>query len=69
MAVPKQKQSHSRTTKRRSTHKAAVPTINECPKCHKPRRPHRVCPSCGSYAGRDVVVIDTHDHHDHDHDH
>ena len=69
MAVPKQKQSHSRTTKRRSTHKAAVPTINECPQCHKPRRPHRVCPSCGFYAGREIVVPDAHDHDHHDHEH
>lgn len=27
MAVPKQKQSHSRTAKRRATHKAAVPGL------------------------------------------
>ncbi len=44
MAVPKQKQSHSRTNKRRSTHKISAPAINACPKCHQPRRPHRVCP-------------------------
>ena len=68
MAVPKQKQSHSRTTKRRSTHKAAIATINDCPQCHKPRRPHRVCPSCGFYRGREVVApVDLHPH-DHDHD-
>ncbi len=67
MAVPKQKQSHSRTTKRRSTHKVAVATLNECPQCHKPRRPHRVCSSCGFYKGREVVAT-AHDH-DHDHDH
>jgi large subunit ribosomal protein L32 len=56
MAVPKQKQSHSRTNKRRSTHKVAQPTINECPQCHSPRLPHRVCPECGYYAGRQVVT-------------
>jgi large subunit ribosomal protein L32 len=67
MAVPKQKQSHARTTKRRSTHKAAVPTINSCPQCHKPRRPHRVCPNCGFYAGREVVAPAVDHHHDHDH--
>ena len=68
MAVPKQKQSHARTNKRRSQHKAARPTINECPTCHSPRRPHRVCPVCGSYAGREVVspALGSHDH-DHDH--
>lgn len=67
MAVPKQKQSHARTNKRRSQHKAARPTVNECPTCHSPRRPHRVCPVCGSYAGREVVSPAL--GHDHDHDH
>ena len=58
MAVPKQKQSHSRTTKRRSTHKVASPTTNACPQCHSPRLPHRVCKVCGSYKGREVVSVD-----------
>ena len=50
MAVPKQKQSHSRTSKRRAQHKISAPTYNACPTCHSPRLPHRVCPTCGSYA-------------------
>ena len=66
MAVPKQKQSHSRTNKRRATHKISSPAVNTCPQCRSPRRPHRVCPTCGSYAGREVVQV--HDH-DLDHDH
>lgn len=56
MAVPKQKQSHARTMKRRSSHKLAAPTYNACPQCHSPRRPHRVCPTCGFYRGREVVA-------------
>ena len=27
---------------------------NACPQCHSPRLPHRVCPVCGSYKGREV---------------
>jgi len=64
MAVPKQKQSHSRTNKRRSQHKIGAPAVNACPQCHQPRRPHRVCPHCGFYGGREVVATD---HHDHEH--
>jgi large subunit ribosomal protein L32 len=55
MAVPKQKQSHARTTKRRAQHKAATAGYNACPQCHSPRLPHRVCPTCGYYKGREVV--------------
>ena len=64
MAVPKQKQSHARTSQRRAQHKISAPAVNACPQCHRPRRPHRVCPHCGFYAGREVVHV-----HDHDHDH
>ena len=56
MAVPKQKQSHARTHKRRSQHTLAAPAIAACPNCHAPRRPHRVCPSCGHYHGREVIA-------------
>jgi large subunit ribosomal protein L32 len=74
MAVPKQKQSHSRTAKRRAQHRIAAPAVNACQRCHSPRRPHRVCPVCGTYAGREVAapverVAERHDHeHDGDHD-
>lgn len=56
MAVPKQKQSHARTSQRRAQHKIAAPTYNECPQCHSPRRPHRVCPECGHYKGREIIA-------------
>jgi large subunit ribosomal protein L32 len=70
MAVPKKKQSHSRTAKRRAQHKIGLPALNACPQCHSPRRPHRVCPVCGSYAGRQVLSehVPAHDH-DHEHEH
>jgi large subunit ribosomal protein L32 len=47
----------------------AAPSINSCPRCHAPRRPHRICPNCGTYAGREIVAPREHDHdHDHEHD-
>src|SRR5439155_303163 len=33
-------------------------TLVNCPKCHSPMRAHRVCPTCGTYAGRDVMKIE-----------
>jgi large subunit ribosomal protein L32 len=67
MAVPKQKQSHARTNKRRSQHKISPPSLRACPNCGTRRLPHRVCPNCGHYAGREVVAIP--EAHDHDHEH
>jgi large subunit ribosomal protein L32 len=59
MAVPKQRQSHARTHKRRSQHKITAPGLQSCPRCHAPKLPHRVCKVCGTYAGREVVVEQT----------
>lgn len=67
MAVPKQKQSHSRTNKRRSTHKITPPRLSSCPQCSAPRLPHRVCSECGYYGGREVYSPARDEHHDHDH--
>ena len=55
MAVPKRKQSKSRTNKRFANYKATMPTLVECPHCHELKLPHRVC-SCGFYDGKEVVA-------------
>jgi large subunit ribosomal protein L32 len=59
MAVPKRKVSKSRRDKRRATHKLSAPVVAECPQCHQPKRPHRVCPTCGTYRGREVEPLRT----------
>ncbi|HEY32090.1 MAG TPA: 50S ribosomal protein L32 [Dehalococcoidia bacterium] len=56
-ALPKRKTAKARKNKRRSHHAWSEPTLVECPQCHSPKLPHRVCPTCGSYAGRDVIEI------------
>lgn len=53
--TPKKKQSHARTSKRRAQHKIAPASSQRCPQCHQPKLPHRVCTTCGSYKGRDVI--------------
>ncbi len=56
MAVPKRRTSRTRRDKRRATAQGrARRGSNECPQCHSPRLPHRVCPVCGTYAGREVI--------------
>jgi large subunit ribosomal protein L32 len=57
MAVPKRKTSKSRRDKRRAPHKLSTPVVHECPQCHQPKRPHRVCPTCGTYRGREVEPL------------
>jgi large subunit ribosomal protein L32 len=59
MAVPKRKQSKSRRDKRRANYKLSQPAVHECPQCHQPKRPHRVCPTCGTYRGREVEPVHT----------
>ena len=58
MAVPKKRQSSARRDKRRAHDAVSAPRPNECPQCHSPRLPHRVCPTCGTYAGREVIAPD-----------
>ena len=56
MAVPKCKVSKARRNTRNSANfKASVPTLVECPECHNKKQPHKVCPSCGYYNGKQVV--------------
>ncbi len=58
MAVPKKRQSSARRDKRRANYAVSAPRLNECPQCHSPRLPHRVCPVCGTYAGRQVIEFE-----------
>ena len=57
MALPKQKTAKARQGKRRSHLGASVPALNYCPQCNSPKLPHRVCPTCGSYSGREVIEV------------
>ncbi|MBO4331231.1 MAG: 50S ribosomal protein L32 [Oscillospiraceae bacterium] len=58
MAVPKGKVSKARRDKRRSSvWKLTAPALVACPKCGAYHLPHRVCKSCGSYDGREVIKI------------
>ena len=56
MAVPKRRQSASRGRKRRSHDAITLPNVVTCPECGEPRLPHRVCPECGHYKGREVLA-------------
>jgi len=34
-----------------------TPKLVDCPQCHTAKLPHHACPTCGTYAGREVVEI------------
>jgi large subunit ribosomal protein L32 len=50
--------SKAKTNTRRSQWKSAPPTYAECPQCHQPKLPHRVCANCGYYGGRQVIEVE-----------
>lgn len=57
--LPKRKYPKSRQGKRRSHLAIKAPQLVDCPQCHNPKLPHRVCTTCGSYNGKEVVTIKT----------
>ncbi len=59
MGIQKRRHSHARVARSRRQWRAAAVTLVACPKCHKPTVPHRVCPACGYYAGRQVLRRET----------
>ena len=58
MPVPKKKTSRARRDKRRAQQKLRVSTASYCPQCKSPKLPHRACPTCGTYKGREIVPMD-----------
>ncbi|HAB01238.1 MAG TPA: 50S ribosomal protein L32 [Ruminococcaceae bacterium] len=58
MAVPKRKHSQARRDKRRSNvWKLQLPGFSKCTQCGELKMPHRVCPHCGYYKGKEIVKV------------
>ncbi len=55
MPTPKKRHSRTRRNNRRSHDALSTPAASLCPQCSEPKRPHTVCPSCGTYKGREVI--------------
>ncbi len=59
MAVPKRKKGRSATNHRRSANMKLAPQgRSTCPQCGAVKLPHRVCPNCGHYRDREVIVTE-----------
>jgi len=56
MSLPKRRISRARGRKRRAANmRLEVPTLVECGNCGNRVMPHRVCPKCGYYRGKQVL--------------
>ncbi|MBI2917296.1 MAG: 50S ribosomal protein L32 [Chloroflexi bacterium] len=58
-ALPKRKLTSTRRGMRRAHWRLVVPSLVPCPRCRAIHMSHRVCPSCGTYSGREVIEIKT----------
>ncbi len=56
--LPKRKLSKGRRDRRRAHDALKVQNLVQCSNCGEMRLPHRVCPHCGHYQGRDVIEIE-----------
>jgi len=57
MPNPKRRHSKSRTSKRRAHDALPAVSLSICPQCHERILPHRACPHCGFYKGRQVIEV------------
>ncbi len=58
MPNPKRRHSQKRTSTRRAHDALKSHSLSECPNCHEKKMPHRACPKCGYYKGRDVLNVE-----------
>jgi large subunit ribosomal protein L32 len=55
MPNPKRRHSKARRDRRRSHDALDVMSSSTCPNCGLPKLPHRVCPECGFYRGKQAI--------------
>jgi large subunit ribosomal protein L32 len=58
MPNPKRRHSKARTGSRRAHDSLKSHALSECPNCHERKMPHRACPKCGYYKGREVLNVE-----------
>lgn len=58
MPVPAHKPTKAQGRTRRSNayYTMEAPALSTCPNCGETKMPHRVCPACGFYKGKQIVT-------------
>lgn len=55
--LPKKKHSKKRKGGRTAHFGLKAVTLSDCSQCRLPKLPHRACPSCYYYNGRQVAIV------------
>jgi large subunit ribosomal protein L32 len=55
---PKRKHSKGRRDRRRAHDAIQAINLTACQNCGEMRLPHVVCPKCGHYKGREIIVVE-----------
>ncbi|MGB9639451.1 MAG: 50S ribosomal protein L32 [Anaerolineales bacterium] len=55
---PKRKLSKGRRDRRRAHDALETQNLVQCSNCGEMRLPHRACPNCGHYKGREVFAVE-----------
>ncbi len=58
MSVPKKRRTKSSVGKRQSHDALKKLNLIQCPTCREWILPHRVCPYCGKYKGRQILQLE-----------
>ena len=56
MAVQQNKKSKQKIRQRKASLRKKPGQTGVCTHCGEPKRPHRVCPSCGHYKGEEILA-------------
>lgn len=57
MPNPKRRHSKARRDRRRAHDALSRPPMTRCSNCGETKLPHRACPHCGHYRGREAVEV------------
>jgi len=59
MAVPKRKTSKMKIRSRKAANRYKGVQATYCTACKSPLKSHRVCSSCGTYKGKQIIALET----------